>query len=131
MTRPNFLKFHRTSPQVNIRTQEQTPLVVGVLGHAVAKAASAGVVVMLLMNPAAAATFTFSTGNPDGQIATLSRTASPGKIETETADDFVTTTSVSISSATFTGLLVGGATSANINDVEIELYHVFPSDSGP
>ena len=130
MTRPNLFKFHRTSPQLNIRTQEHSPLVVGVLGHALAKGASAAVVAMLLINPAAAATFTFSTGNPDGQIATLSRTASPGKLETETADDFITTTSVSITSATFTGLLVGGATPANVNNVEIELYHVFPSDSG-
>jgi hypothetical protein len=74
--------------------------------------------------------FFFSTGDPDGLIATLSRTASTGKLETETADDFVTTASTTtITSATFTGLLVGGATTANINQVEIELYHVFPIDS--
>jgi hypothetical protein len=73
--------------------------------------------------------FFFSTGDPDGKIATLSRTASPGKLETETADDFVTTAPTIITNATFTGLIVGGATPANINDVEIELYHVFPSDS--
>src|SRR5262249_31320400 len=34
-----------------------------------------------------------------------------------------------ITNATFTGLFVGGATTANVNDVEIELYHVFPVDS--
>jgi PEP-CTERM motif len=81
--------------------------------------------------PAAADTFPFffSTGNPDGKIATLSRTASPGKLETETADDFVTTHATVINSATFTGLLVGGATPADVSDVEIELYHVFPIDS--
>ncbi len=45
----------------------------------------------------------FSTGNPDGQIATLSRTASTGKLETETADDFVTSAPTVITSATFTG----------------------------
>jgi PEP-CTERM motif len=73
--------------------------------------------------------FFFSTGNPDGKIATLSRTASPGKLETETADDFVTTHATDIDSATFTGLIVGGATLANVTDVEIELYHVFPVDS--
>jgi PEP-CTERM motif-containing protein len=73
--------------------------------------------------------FFFSTGNPDGKIATLSRTASPGKLETETADDFVTTHATDIDSATFTGLLVGGATPADVSDVEIELYHVFPIDS--
>jgi len=82
-----------------------------------------------LAAPAAADPFFFSTGNPDGKIATLSRTASTGKLETETADDFVTTTATSITSATFTGLLVGGATPLNVKDVEIELYHVFPIDS--
>ena len=78
---------------------------------------------------AAASPFFFSTGNPDGLIATLSRTASTGKLETETADDFITTAPTLINSATFTGLLVGGATPANVLDVEIELYHVFPIDS--
>jgi hypothetical protein len=74
--------------------------------------------------------FVFSTGNLDGKIATLSRTASPGKLETETADDFVTTaTTTTITNATFTGLLVGGAATADIQNVEIELYHVFPVDS--
>ena len=80
--------------------------------------------------PAAADPFFFSTGNPDGKIATLSRTASTGKLETETADDFVTTAPTTlITNATFTGLLVGGAVPANVSDVEIELYHVFPIDS--
>jgi hypothetical protein len=72
--------------------------------------------------------FFFSTGNPDGKIATLSRTASPGKLETETADDFVTTRPTEITNATFTGLIVGGMP-AIVSDVEIELYHVFPIDS--
>lgn len=84
---------------------------------------------LLLALPAAADPFFFSTGNPDGKIATLSRTASAGKLETETADDFVTTQTTIINSATFTGLLVGGATPADVKDVEIELYHVFPVDS--
>jgi hypothetical protein len=79
--------------------------------------------------PAYADPFSFSTGAPDGKIATLSRTASTGKLETETADDFVTTAPTTITNATFTGLLVGGATIANVRDVEIELYHVFPIDS--
>jgi hypothetical protein len=38
--------------------------------------------------------FFFSTGSPDGKIATLSRIAGPGKLETETADDFITTEAV-------------------------------------
>ena len=84
---------------------------------------------LLSSTPAAASVFFFSTGNPDGKIATLSRTASPGKLETETADDFVTTAPTDITNATFTGLIVGGATPADVSDVEIELYHVFPVDS--
>jgi PEP-CTERM motif len=83
----------------------------------------------LLATPAGADPFVFSTGNPDGLIATLSRTASAGKLETETADDFVTTQTTLITNATFTGLLIGGATPANVHDIEIELYHVFPLDS--
>jgi len=85
---------------------------------------------LLLAFPAAADPFVFSTGNPDGKIATLSRIASTSKLETETADDFVTTQTTIINSATFTGLLIGGGvTPADVKDVEIELYHVFPIDS--
>jgi hypothetical protein len=40
-----------------------------------------------------------------------------------------TAATTTITGATFTGLLVGGATTANIRNVEIELYHVFPVDS--
>jgi len=80
--------------------------------------------------PAAADTFSFSTGDPDGLIATLSRAASPGKLETETADDFVTTAPTVINSATFTGLLPSGTPLSAVSQVEIELYHVFPLDSG-
>jgi hypothetical protein len=75
--------------------------------------------------------FFFSTGTPDGLIATLSRVASSGKLETETADDFVTTQTTIINSATFTGLLPTGTPLSAVTQIEIELYHVFPLDSGP
>ena len=78
---------------------------------------------------AAASSFSFSTGNPDGKIATLSRPASSGKLQTETADDFVLTQASVINQATFTGLLPVGASLSSISDVEIEIYHVFPGDS--
>jgi hypothetical protein len=84
---------------------------------------------LLLAARASAASFSFSTGDPDGKIATLSRPPSLGKIQTETADDFVTTQAVVISQATFTGLLPAGSSLANISGVEIEMYHVFPGDS--
>jgi hypothetical protein len=78
---------------------------------------------------ASAVPFTFSTGEPDGKIATLSRPASVGTMQTETADDFIVTQAVVISEATFTGLLPSGAAFTDISDVEIEVYHVFPGDS--
>jgi hypothetical protein len=91
-----------------------------------------GVVVSLsavLAIPAAADSFFFSTGSPDGKIATGSRPSSNGKIEIESADDFVLTGQTSITSATFTGLLTGGATVTDIGDVKVEIYRVFPEDS--
>jgi hypothetical protein len=86
-------------------------------------------VAILVAMPAAADSFTFSTGSPDGLIATLSRGPGPGSLETETADDFVTTRTTIINSATFTGLLPSGTPLSAVSDVEIELYHVFPIDS--
>ena len=84
---------------------------------------------LLLVSHASAASFSLSTGDPDGKIATLSRPSSPGKIQTETADDLVVTQAVVISQATFTGLLPLGAALTSISEVEIEFYHVFPGDS--
>jgi PEP-CTERM motif len=80
-------------------------------------------------SPVAAGPFFFSTGNPDGLIATLSRPAGGGHIQTETADDFILSQQTRINSATFVGLLPLGAPLGNITQVEIEFYHVFPKDS--
>ena len=86
------------------------------------------VVVMPL--PAVADGFTFSTGDPDGRIATLSRPdGGPGINETETADDFILPQFTSLTQATFTGLIPSGASLSSIKNVEIEFYHVFPTDS--
>ena len=49
-----------------------------------------------------------------------------GQIQTETADQFILSAQTSITQATFTGLIPSGA---NITNVEIEFYHVFPKDS--
>ena len=85
---------------------------------------------LLFLPPRASAdSFFFSTGSPDGLIGTLSRPASNGQVETETADDFVLNQCVLINQATFTGLLPMGASLASITDVEVEFYHVFPADS--
>lgn len=71
----------------------------------------------------------FSTGDPDGQMATASRPDGGGKIEIESADDFVLTQPMAITGAIFTGLLTGGTTVADIGDVRVEIYRVFPLDS--
>jgi hypothetical protein len=79
--------------------------------------------------PAAADAFFFSTGNPDGLMATTTRPSGPpgsGIQETETGDDFVLTQQTSITSATFTGLI---PLAANITGVVVEMYRVFPNDS--
>jgi len=88
--------------------------------------------VALLTIPAAANTvFFFTTGKPDGQMATLSRVASTGKIQTETADDFILNQSTTLTQATFIGLIPTNSPLSSISQVEIEFYHVFRKDSGP
>lgn len=85
---------------------------------------------LLLAASAATATpFFFSTGSPDGQMGTASRPASGGLFGIESADDFVLSQHTTISSARFTGLLTGRATTADIGSVGVEIYRVFPSDS--
>jgi hypothetical protein len=80
--------------------------------------------------PAAAETpFSFSTGNPNGLMATATRPAVGGVTEIESADDFVLTHATSITSATFTGLLPIDAPLSDIDEVVVEIYRVFPKDS--
>jgi hypothetical protein len=81
--------------------------------------------------PATAVPFFFSTGDPDGRIATASRPASPGKLEIESADDFVVTGSntLKLTGASFQGLLPTGASLSTVTDVRVEIYRVFPADS--
>src|ERR1043165_2333377 len=84
---------------------------------------------LLLVSEAPAASFSFSTGNPDGKIATLSRPSGLGKIQTETADDFIIASNITlISEAAFTGLIPSGTPLSSARNVEIEIYHVFPND---
>ena len=80
-----------------------------------------------LATPTSAAPFFFTTGNTDGKLGALSRSESPGKIETETADDFILAETTVIHGATIGGLIT--APLANISNVEVELYHRFPEDS--
>jgi hypothetical protein len=80
---------------------------------------------LVVATPAAAVPFSFSTGNPDGLMATGSRPSSAGTKEIESADDFVLDQTTSIDHATFTGLLTGGT----VGEVRVEIYRVFPNDS--
>jgi hypothetical protein len=93
-------------------------------GNGITALAFAAVVMPL---PAAADSFFFSTGNPDGKIATTSQPSSSPGGETETGDDFVLTQQTSITSATFTGLVPSA--SFNASNVVVEIYRVFPKDS--
>jgi hypothetical protein len=77
------------------------------------------------------AAFSFSTGKPDGLVATVSEPSSThnGSVEFESADDFVLDNETHITKASFKGLLTGGATLKNVSDVVVEIYRVFPNDS--
>jgi len=88
-------------------------------------------IVLLWSGRASAVPFFFSTGNPDGSIATGSRPSSPGKLEIESADDFVVTgaNTLKLTGASFQGLLPTGASLSSVTDVRVEIYRVFPADS--
>jgi hypothetical protein len=77
------------------------------------------------------AAFVFSTGVPDGKVATISEpgNAHNNKVEYESADDFALTTETTIKHAFFTGLLTGGATLRDVSNLVVEIYRVFPNDS--
>jgi hypothetical protein len=77
------------------------------------------------------AAFLFSTGLPDAKVATISEPANHhnSQVEYESADDFALTTETQLKHASFTGLLTGGATPRDVNNVVVEIYRVFPNDS--
>ena len=89
-------------------------------------AASAFAFALLSATSAGATAFSFSTGNPDGLMAMGAR--GPNS-QIEAADDFITTVPITITSATFRGLITSGVPLSNITEVNIDLYHVFPIDS--
>jgi len=77
--------------------------------------------------PAFATPFLFSTGPVTDLMASATRPDTGGVFEIESADDFVLGSQTQISSATFTGLLLGSTPS--IGQLVIEIYRVFPNDS--
>jgi hypothetical protein len=82
------------------------------------------------MTPADGATV-YNNLTPNNQMAIASRPGSTGSFEIEAADDFILSSSSLITSASFVGLVVGGATSPSIADMVLEMYRVFPLDSDP
>lgn len=79
--------------------------------------------------PVGAEPFLFSTVRADGLLGALSQPAGSGLLETETADDFQLTETTAITGATILGLIPLGTPVANIQNVEVEMYRVFPADS--
>lgn len=78
-----------------------------------------------------ASSFTFSTGDPDGRLASASVQSNPftGEIEKETADDFLLTSPTEINSMSFTGLMPSYLPGINISAIGVKIYRTFPLDS--
>lgn len=85
--------------------------------------------ILTASSPAWSQAYNFSTGNPDGLIATASRPGSPGHVEIESADDFVLDSATQLTNGTFTGLIPANADVTDIGGVVLEIYRVFPADS--
>jgi len=67
---------------------------------------------------------------PSNVIGIATRPDVGGAFEIEAGDDFVATSSVSITSASFVGLEVPGSSGLPaVQDVVVEIYRVFPDDS--
>ena len=73
--------------------------------------------------------FYFSTGEPDGLMAVASHPAGTYTDENEAADDFTLASETLIIGATFYGLLPYDSSPADIGDVIVEIYRIFPDDS--
>jgi hypothetical protein len=84
-----------------------------------------------MSQPASLPVLLYSNGAPDGRMAVASQPANSGigQIEIEAADDFVVTGAVRVSNASFTGLLPTAALLSSIQQVDVEIYRVFPLDS--
>jgi hypothetical protein len=100
-----------------------------IMRHLATVASAASLILALGTTDSAAEPFSFSTGPATNAIATATRPSSGSAFEIESADDFILNRPTQITSATFTGLITGGSTIANINSVAVEIYRVFPNDS--
>lgn len=78
-----------------------------------------------------AQSFSFSTGGPDGRLGIAARPGAVGQVEIEAGDDFVLGRDTRLTSATFTGLLPFGVDASAADFVRVQIYRVFPDESGP
>jgi hypothetical protein len=99
------------------------------MGQSLLRAASLTVGLSIAASLLGDPVFHFSTGDPDGLMASASRPDGNGQIEIESADDFVTASPTTIDHATFTGLIPTGASLSDVTQVVVEIYRVFPLDS--
>jgi len=97
--------------------------------NAIARMALTSTLGLWLATPACADLLSFSTGTPDGLLGALSQPTAPETLETETADDFLLSQATFISGAVIVGLIPPGTPLADISNVEVEVYHVFSTDS--
>ncbi len=81
---------------------------------------------LIFVSPALAGTILYNNLTPNNAMAMASN---PSPSEIEAADDFIVSSPTSITSASFIGLLSGGATPSSVSAVDIEIYRVFPNDS--
>ena len=89
-----------------------------------------GVLFLTLLAAPASADTIYNNLVPTDQMAIATRPESAGKFEIEAGDDFLLSTSSSITKASFVGLIVPGASGTpSISEVVAEIYRVFPNDS--
>jgi len=81
----------------------------------------------LIAGPLTAATI-YNNLTPNNLIGVATRTDSGGAFEIEAGDDFSLLSGTQITGASFTGLLSPGTT-ADISQIVLEIYRVFPLDS--
>ena len=85
---------------------------------------------LLLAGPASAVTqVVFSTGDPNNSMAMASRPGSGAPPETEAGDDFPLVDATNVSSASFVGLLPSTTPLSAVQQVDVEIYRIFPADS--
>ena len=126
---------HRRNTQ-QFNPEIQTPEKPRLLRTKAAKIAAPGLSLaltslLLVVSQASEPSFFFSTGAPDGLMATATRPgpASGANQETESGDDFILSSQTLINSATITGLLPAGVNLSDVSQVRVEIYRVFPKDS--